>query len=164
MPSHAYAQRGSALLISLVMLLILTLMALGGVSSSALQERMANNAQRMTLSFQAAESGLRHVEQQLNAEALSLPVNACRGMDCEVPAGLLAAASAMTPGPEWQRVPAAAVGEGVEVWFRIVQLGDSELAVNLAAGASSTLYRVSVLSRQDSSPTLLETVYAYSRL
>lgn len=164
MPVGRHSQQGSTLLISVVLLLVLTLMALGGVSSSALQERMAHNAQRMNLGFQAAESGLRHVEQQLNLQELMLPASVCSGGGCDVPAALLRPGASGSPGPEWQRVPTAITGEETEVWFRIVQLGDSALAVNIAAGATGTLYRVSVLSRRDSSPTLLEAVYAYSRL
>lgn len=158
------AQQGSVLLISLVLLLVLMLMGIGGASSSALQERMARNASRMNLGFQAAESGLRHVERQLIEGELALPVSICRGSDCDVPAVLLRPSPVAAPGPDWQRVPPAVAGEDAEVWFRIVQLGDSEQAVKLAAGASSTLYRISVLSRRDAAPTLLEAVYGYSRL
>lgn len=158
------AQRGSALIISLVLLVVLTLMALRGADSATLQERMAHNAQRVNLSFQAAESGLRHVEQQLNADELSLPATLCSGGECDVPAALLRPGSTDSPGPEWQRVPPSVVGGAAEVWFRIVQLGASELVVNLPAGTGTTLYRVSVFSRRDSSPTLLEAVYAHARL
>lgn len=154
------AQRGSALPLILVLLLLLTMMALGGVSDSVLQERMAHNKQRVNLSFQAAESGLRHAEQQLRSGELSLPVGVCLDLACEVPVALQDSG----PGPGWHPVPAAVAGNDAAVWFHILRLGDSTLAVNPSAGVGSTLYRVLVLSRRDSTQTLLEAVYAHSRL
>lgn len=52
-------QKGSALIVSLVMLLLITLVAVGGMQSTIMQERMSANLHDRDLAFQAAESALR---------------------------------------------------------------------------------------------------------
>lgn len=52
-------QKGSALIISLVILIVMTVIGLTAMGSSTLQERMAGNTRDITLSFQAAETALR---------------------------------------------------------------------------------------------------------
>jgi type IV pilus assembly protein PilX len=51
-------QRGVALVVSLVLLLLLTILAITAARTSSLQQRMAGNAQEQNSAFQAAESGL----------------------------------------------------------------------------------------------------------
>jgi Tfp pilus assembly protein PilX len=50
-------QRGVVLLVSLILLLMLTTLALMATSRSTMQERMAANSQDSNLAFQAAEAG-----------------------------------------------------------------------------------------------------------
>ena len=67
-------QTGSALLISLVMLLLISLIAVGAMQSSILQERMSSNLQDREIALQAAESALREAERFLvvnNDETIS---------------------------------------------------------------------------------------------
>lgn len=54
--------RGSVLIVSLVILLVLTLLGLSGMGDTVLQERMAGNLQESMSAFQAAEAGLRDGE------------------------------------------------------------------------------------------------------
>ncbi|WP_127556574.1 pilus assembly PilX family protein [Saccharospirillum alexandrii] len=58
-------QTGSALVISLIMLLIISLLAIGGLRSTILQERMSANLHDRELAFQAAEAALRAGERFL---------------------------------------------------------------------------------------------------
>lgn len=164
MPVLRHQQSGSALIISMVLLLLLMLTAVAGVSDSIVQERMAHNVKRLNDSFQAAETGLRYVEQQVQSNTLELPTTTCAPGACEVPLAALDASSASAPGVGWSTVPVAVTGGDMQVWYRVVQLGDSALPVNLATGATSTLYRVSVLSQRDATRTLLEGVYAFTRI
>ena len=150
-------QRGAALLVSLVMLLLLTLIALAGVSDSTLQQRMAHNSRQLNKSFQAAESALRHLEQQLEAGLLTLPTDPCQPL-CEVPVTVLNGAAGSAPGADWSQLPVS--GNEVEVWFRLVRQGDSSLLPGIAPGSDGTLYRVTVLARQGQVSTLLEAGYA----
>jgi type IV pilus assembly protein PilX len=55
-------QRGSVLLVSLIMLLLLTLVAVAGMQGTILQERMTGNLRDRDLAFQAAEAALREAE------------------------------------------------------------------------------------------------------
>jgi type IV pilus assembly protein PilX len=55
-------QRGVALFISLVLLLILTIVGISAVQTTTLETRMARNEHDTMLAFQAAESALRDAE------------------------------------------------------------------------------------------------------
>ncbi len=57
MTSLPNRQRGVVLLVSLMLLLMLTVLALTATNRSTLQERMAANSQDSNLAFQAAEAG-----------------------------------------------------------------------------------------------------------
>ena len=52
-------ERGSVLVLSLVLLVILTLLGLSGMETATLEERMAGNVRNKQLSFNAAETALR---------------------------------------------------------------------------------------------------------
>jgi type IV pilus assembly protein PilX len=59
-------QRGSALIVSLVFLLLLTMLGVAAMRSSTLQERMAGNSRDVNIAFQAAEAALRAGENVLD--------------------------------------------------------------------------------------------------
>lgn len=63
------SQRGSALVISLVFLVVMTLIAVGAMRDTTLQERMAGNLRDRSLAFQAAEAALREGENWLLSPA-----------------------------------------------------------------------------------------------
>lgn len=56
---QASCQKGAALIISLLILLVMTLIGITAVSTTSLEEKMAGNTRDLNLAFQAAESGLR---------------------------------------------------------------------------------------------------------
>lgn len=58
-------QEGSALIVTLVLLLVLTVIGVAGMGSSILQERMAGNTQDSAQVFEATESALRLCEAQV---------------------------------------------------------------------------------------------------
>lgn len=58
-------ERGAALFVSLVFLLILTIIGLAGMQNTSLEEKMAGNMRDRSLAFQAAESALRAGEDRL---------------------------------------------------------------------------------------------------
>lgn len=74
-------QRGAALAISLIFLLILTLLGITAMSGSTVQERLAGNQRDLELAFEAAEAALRDGEIDLiNRTAPPTPVTgACAG-------------------------------------------------------------------------------------
>lgn len=62
---NRYAQDGSALIISLVFLVLLTMIGVASIQDSTLQERMAGNERDRNLAFQSAEAALRAGERWL---------------------------------------------------------------------------------------------------
>ena len=77
-------QAGSVLLMSLVILLVMTLLGVGGINLSSMQQRMAGSTQLRQDAFQAAEAALRDAEMHI---ALSDPLgpfsNHCANGFCE---------------------------------------------------------------------------------
>lgn len=63
--SRRQDQRGAALVVSLLLLLVMTLLALGASHSTQLQERMAGNQRDVEVALQGAEAGLRAAEELL---------------------------------------------------------------------------------------------------
>lgn len=59
------SQKGSTLIIALVMLLLISLLAVGGMQGSILQERMASNSHDRSIAFQASEATLRQAEEDI---------------------------------------------------------------------------------------------------
>ena len=55
-------QRGAALIVSLLLLLVLTILAIGASQTTRLEERMAGNTRDIDMAFQGSEAGLRSAE------------------------------------------------------------------------------------------------------
>jgi len=60
-------QRGSILIVSLMMLLMLTLMGLAALQTTTLEEKMAGNASEQGSAFQGAEEALRFAEAEIKS-------------------------------------------------------------------------------------------------
>ncbi len=67
----AGGQRGMALIMALVILLILTILGVTAMTTSSLEEKMSGNIQEQTKAFEAAESGIAAVLLDPNAYTLS---------------------------------------------------------------------------------------------
>lgn len=67
-------QRGSALIIALVFLLVMTLVGVAAMRDTTQQESMAGNVRERNLAFQAAEAGLRSAEQFLSTNSPAMSV------------------------------------------------------------------------------------------
>ena len=75
-------QAGVVLVICLMMLLLLTLMGVSGMGSTALEEKMANNMRDRNVAFQAAEATLRHAElfvENGNASSIATNIGTAQG-------------------------------------------------------------------------------------
>ena len=66
-------QGGAVLIVSMLLLLVLTILALGAGQSTRLEERMAGNARDMDLAFQSSEAGLRAAETFIAATPILQP-------------------------------------------------------------------------------------------
>jgi len=65
-------QKGAALVVGLVLMMVLTLLAVSTMRTATLELLMAGNAQYKEKAFQLAETGLRDAINQLNQGTLSL--------------------------------------------------------------------------------------------
>lgn len=68
-------QSGAALIVSLVLLVLVTLLGVAGIQTVALEEKMAANAYDRNLALQAAEAALRAGETLAEAQSKTTPPN-----------------------------------------------------------------------------------------
>ncbi len=154
-------QRGAALGVSLVFLLVTTLGAATAVQIAATQERMAANNRFRIDSFQAAETGLRIAEAALAAD-FSAFASPCTGVTCNIEASILDIDATIAP-TGWTRVGASSDTNGMEVWYRIINLGVTSAPAKVATAAPGILYRIVVVAHRGSARTVLEGVYVHSQ-
>lgn len=65
-------ERGAVLIVAMIFLIIMTLLAVTGMTTTSLEEKMASNSQESTRAFQAAETGLaKALDDHLNTFDLS---------------------------------------------------------------------------------------------
>jgi type IV pilus assembly protein PilX len=103
--SHPRRQRGAALVVALILLVVATLMALAGSRGSVLQERMSANTYDRSLAFQRSESALRYAESQV---LLQSNIATLGGLDCSAtPCPLVPANTFTATGAPWRDVTAA---------------------------------------------------------
>ena len=95
--------RGFSLLFILLMIVVVGFLALAGMSSGIVQERMAGNARDQNVALQAAEAALRDAEADIeaNLSATSGFTDACAGGLCTPPS---MTASGPQSAPLWQSI------------------------------------------------------------
>ncbi|MFM7330682.1 MAG: PilX N-terminal domain-containing pilus assembly protein [Brachymonas sp.] len=76
---HASSQAGVALIVSLIMLALMSIVGIAGVRSVTGQERMVNQVYDRTVAFQAAEAALREIEIRIetSGQLEPLPSTGC---------------------------------------------------------------------------------------
>ncbi len=96
-------QSGFSLITILMMMVVLVSLALAGMNSSLVQERMAGNARDRNIALQAAEAALRDAEADVEANlSVASPfVAACTGGLCLPPS---MTSSNPTSQPLWQSI------------------------------------------------------------
>ncbi|MBL8315362.1 MAG: pilus assembly protein [Rubrivivax sp.] len=83
----AAPQRGISIMVSLVLLVVVTLIALGSMRGVVMQARMSGASHDRSLSFQAAEAALREAEARAAAAtAANIPAANCNDGYCATPA------------------------------------------------------------------------------
>jgi type IV pilus assembly protein PilX len=153
-PATSHAQRGMALLVSLVFLLLLTLIGISSMQNATLQEKMAGSVTLRNQSFQGAEAALRVGESAVQLDSYSLPV--CSGTSqCAPPAEasvITAAGFNSTSGVTW-----IAAGNG---FYGVQNIGTTLTAVNVPSNTSAALYRVTAVAIAGNSRSVVESIYA----
>jgi type IV pilus assembly protein PilX len=152
---------GSALVVSLIFMLLLTLVGLAGIQSSTNQERMAANVKFKNDTLQAAEAGLRVAENILEDHfAMNLPLPApCVNEGCNLTAAALDIDSVGKPGSGWWELPATPRFNNARTWYRIQTLGESLAPAKVPGERAGHLYRIEVVSYIGTTRTVLESVY-----
>ncbi|MCU1763641.1 PilX N-terminal domain-containing pilus assembly protein [Pseudomonas sp. 14P_8.1_Bac3] len=148
-------QRGMALLVSLVFLLLLTLIGISSMQNANLQEKMATSVTLRNQSFQIAEAALRIGESAVQVSTYTLPV--CSSTtQCAPPAessSITAAGFNSTSGVTWI---AAANG-----FYGVQNIGVTLNAVNVPSNTSATLYRVTAVAIVGNNVrSVVESIYA----
>lgn len=154
MRDYPRKQSGMVLLVCLTLLLLLSVLGLTSLQSAVQQEKMAGSVWFANHSLQAAETGLRMGEAQVQTQWRELLV-------CSAPTRCVPPLSARTqvlPGVDpqsgvlWLKAP-----DGV---FGIQSLGVGVTPAHLPGIASAHFYRVTAVGVRGSSRTVLESVYA----
>jgi type IV pilus assembly protein PilX len=95
MRAPPHAQRGVSLIVSLILLVIVTLLALGSMRGVVLQTRMSGSTHDRSLAFEAAEAALRTAERRAaGLSASDFPGAGCANGLCVQPA--------LADTPRWQ--------------------------------------------------------------
>lgn len=100
-------QKGVALAVSLILLVVITLTGLGAIRNAIQQERMSGNSVDRALAMQAAESALQEAHQIIRTNGASIPAAAvnCTVAGANCPADPNAAQNGI-PGITWNNVNA----------------------------------------------------------
>ncbi len=99
LPRVKHTQRGTALVMTLVILLLLTMLGITAINTSTLEERMAGNTKDQNLSFQAAETALRAAEAWVQSTTAATALNTNNAIGIYDPANPL-----VTPVEVWDSV------------------------------------------------------------
>ena len=73
-------QKGSVLILSLIILVILTILGVSSMNSSSLQEKMSGNFRDREVAFQAAEMALAYAENYVNSTVNSANLGNANGL------------------------------------------------------------------------------------
>lgn len=159
----APTQRGVALIVALILLVVVTLVGLVSISGTIMQNKMAANQYDRETAFQSAESALEVVERQLQTPGASVPIaRDCRAVSvfCEanpftdpsfagsastLPTGSFTVAALATGQPQY-------IVENMGIWINNSQnIGQSQNIACKQKGvqcprSQATYYRITVRS------------------
>lgn len=176
-----HRQRGAALAVVLILLLVMTLLAVASLRGTLLEERMSASVRDRSLSFQAAEAALREGEalaEQLASGAVPLPAaGTCLNGVCAIIAPDAAAAD---PPPwkneaVWATARVAAFdfeGQTAQPQYIVEQLADNvpakgsctsseDVSPDAACTGKEQRYRITARSQADGRATvMLQSNYA----
>ncbi|QTN29283.1 pilus assembly protein [Rhodoferax sp. AJA081-3] len=114
----APAQKGVALIISLILLLVMSLLGVAAIRGIAMEERMAGQTYDRSLAFQATESALREAEALVEGKPAD-PV----GSGCAVVSGLMLCSTPLASDtPRW-------MNSSFSDWKDATTVGSGTLAV-----------------------------------
>ena len=148
--SGAAKQKGAALIISLMMLVVMTILGVSAITTTTMEEKMAGNIRNKHISFQSAESAMRAAEVVVNTLSRDQVFNGSGGFysatvfgDANFPIWEFEG----TPAINWQTITTNTGAVQSPEWI-IEDFGtsyrdaDCALIVPLPAGCELPVYRV----------------------
>jgi type IV pilus assembly protein PilX len=155
-------QRGISLIISLVLLVVVTLIALGSMRGVVLQARMSGTTYDRSLAFQAAEAALREAERRAaTASSADIPANGCSNGYCATPALDSTPRWSDDAFTGWRIAVAAAPTEAPTPEAVVEDMGDApnwagcEYEIPRQPNCSTRRYRISARSTADGRASVL---------
>jgi len=161
-------QRGVSLIVSLVLLVVVTLLALGSLRGVLLQARMSGATSDRSLAFEAAEAALRAAERRAaTLDTASFPVGGCADGLCSTPAASDSARWTQSDFDGWQASAAAAPTNAPPQDAVVEDMGDApnwagcENEIPRQPNCSTRRFRITSRSTADGRATvLLQSQYA----
>lgn len=168
-------QRGTILVISLLLLLVMTVLALSASQTTRMQERMAGNARDLDLAFQSGEASLRDAEARLDAAAKAVgsrPDDCAPEADCYWKQQGATPLNFATATPQWwadfgteyggNGKQIAEVTEDPQAYSEVLMDVSDSLRKGTPGGASTVYYRHTVRAKggTDTANAVLQTVQA----
>jgi type IV pilus assembly protein PilX len=169
-PPSIHRQKGAILVVSLLLLLVMTVLALTASQSTRMQERMAGNARDLDLAFQAGEAGLRGAETRIDG-MIPQSLVVCGDRDtCDAESRDTAVLDFESQTYQWWLDTARPLGQALEevkeeprhyteVWADV----PDTLTMGGAQPKSGTTYFVNTsraLGATDTASVIVETTYA----
>ena len=155
-------QRGIAMIVSLVLLVIVTLLALGSLRGVVLQTRMSGTTTDRSLAFAAAEAALRDAERRAAVvDTATFPAIGCADGLCATPAAADAPRWMDEAFAGWRTSTAAAPTDAATPVAIVEDMGDApnwagcENEIPRQPNCSTRRYRVSARSTADGRATVL---------
>jgi type IV pilus assembly protein PilX len=155
-------QRGVSMIVSLVLLVIVTLLALGSLRGVVMQTRMSGTTTDRSLAFQAAEAALRDAERRAAlVSSGTFPVSGCSSGYCATPAAADAPRWLDDAFVGWQTSAAAVPTDAATPSVITEDMGDApnwagcENEIPRQPNCSTRRYRVSARSTADGRATVL---------
>jgi type IV pilus assembly protein PilX len=135
--SNKHAERGVALVVALVLLMVATLIGLAGIRGTNLQERMTANMYDRSLAFQRAESALRAAERAITAnwQAAALGAADCSPTSTNLCATVPAADAVWRQVSDDYNVNVDKATGRPEYFIQFMGTGNSENTLGLNANA-----------------------------
>jgi type IV pilus assembly protein PilX len=174
LPPLTNQQTGVALIISLIMLVLMSLVGLAGIKAITNEERLVAQSYDRALAFQAAESALREVEAKIESAGQPAPAasSSCASMGT-APNQLMVCGLITTTVPRW-------ISSSFTNWASATSVGTGAFTITpqyfveyLGAGFPCTLntttistnckrYRISARANPDSerASVMLQSIYA----
>lgn len=155
-------QRGISLIVSLVLLVAVTLIALGSMRGVVLQARMSGATYDRSLAFQAAEVALREAERRAaTATTADIPSNGCNAGYCATPALNTTPRWMDDAFAGWRTAVAAAPTEAPTPEAVVEDMGEApnwagcEFEIPRQPNCSTRRYRISSRSTADGRASVL---------